>query len=299
MTTLPLGLVSLWTVWFFGGTARVPDDAIGLDSRAVTESSGLAASYREPQIFWTHNDSGDGPRLFAFNLDGECLAEVTLSGVRANDWEDMCSFQVDGKPYLAVADVGDNSRGRKSVTLFVMEEPDLPKRTQDREVGPRKLEIAQDAFLRIDVRYEQGAVDCESLAYDPIRRELLLCSKETLRSRLYRIPFNFEQTSQSVQVSAQQALTIPLATAADISPDGQYLIVSTYGPAFVLTRDTNNAWQIDGESIKVIELPIRRQGESVCFSTDGQRLYVTSEGQPAPFWNVPFSLDAGQPPARP
>lgn len=38
-----------------------------LANQAIAESSGLACSRTTPGVFWTHNDSGDQARLFAFN----------------------------------------------------------------------------------------------------------------------------------------------------------------------------------------------------------------------------------------
>src|SRR6059058_4342891 len=51
------------------------------DSR-ITESSGLAASHLHPGIYWTHNDSGDGPYIYAVDSStGKTVARVTLSGI--------------------------------------------------------------------------------------------------------------------------------------------------------------------------------------------------------------------------
>ena len=38
--------------------------------RAVGESSGLAASRRNPGLLWTHNDSDDEPYLYCLDLQG-------------------------------------------------------------------------------------------------------------------------------------------------------------------------------------------------------------------------------------
>jgi hypothetical protein len=272
---------------------------VELQARALNESSGIAASLRTPDVLWTHNDSGDKPRLFAFGLDGQFLAEVTLAGAKAVDWEDMCSFQVNGKPYLAVGDIGDNNRRRKSIMIYVFEEPELIQSdAKSQAARPQKIEIGAQNIVRIEVRYEQGAVDCESLAYDPLRQEFLLCTKEHFRSRLYRVPFSLTEREQTMVAQAAHVLTIPLATAADISPDGQWLIISSYGPAFVMSRDPAGGWMSDGEAMRVHELPFRRQGESICFSPDGRRLYLTSEGMPAPLWNIPFAMRADSSPGK-
>ena len=40
-------------------------------SRRVTESSGVVVSRIHPGVLWTHNDSGDGPYLYATDLQGD------------------------------------------------------------------------------------------------------------------------------------------------------------------------------------------------------------------------------------
>src|SRR5437764_643295 len=56
-----------------GARAASPATAVllaRLESREVTESSGIVASRRNPGLFWTHNDSGDGPFVYAFDRAG-------------------------------------------------------------------------------------------------------------------------------------------------------------------------------------------------------------------------------------
>ena len=58
-----------------------------LDSAEIKESSGLAASKCQPDVFWTHNDSGDDAFIFAVNKKGEKLGTWKVAGAKANDWE--------------------------------------------------------------------------------------------------------------------------------------------------------------------------------------------------------------------
>ena len=51
----------------------VPMQLAVLEHEAIRESSGLAASRLRPGVFWTHNDSGDKPRLYAFDTAGTHL----------------------------------------------------------------------------------------------------------------------------------------------------------------------------------------------------------------------------------
>ena len=57
--------------------ARFIIDTKELDS---TESSGLAAARTRPGVFFTHDDSGAGPQLFSFSLDGSLAEAHDVSG---------------------------------------------------------------------------------------------------------------------------------------------------------------------------------------------------------------------------
>src|SRR5687768_18401287 len=55
----------------------------------VRETSGLAAGRRNPDVFWTHNDSGFEPFIFALSGDGALKARVRVTGATVADWEDI------------------------------------------------------------------------------------------------------------------------------------------------------------------------------------------------------------------
>src|SRR4051812_4643102 len=57
-----------------------------LQNKKVNESSGIVVSRRTPGVFWTHNDSGDGPNLFATDRKGRSLASFTVTGATNVDW---------------------------------------------------------------------------------------------------------------------------------------------------------------------------------------------------------------------
>ena len=50
-------------------------------NRGIRESSGVAASRTTAGVFWTHNDSGDGPNLYAFDLKGNSLGTFAIRAV--------------------------------------------------------------------------------------------------------------------------------------------------------------------------------------------------------------------------
>jgi hypothetical protein len=97
-----------------------------LENPKIIEASGLARSQREPGVLWTINDSGN-------------LGRVDLNKSDHRDWEDLASFQLDGDPYLLVADIGDNDARFKKRTIYVAKEPrtDENKTKVDWEVPER------------------------------------------------------------------------------------------------------------------------------------------------------------------
>ena len=58
-------------------------------SPRLRESSGVAASRAHAGVLWTHNDSGDGPYLYATDLRGHDRGFLLVPGAEATDWEDM------------------------------------------------------------------------------------------------------------------------------------------------------------------------------------------------------------------
>ena len=82
----------------------VPGKPVGkLSEEELDEVSGLVASRAQSDLLWVHNDSGDGPRVFALDLSGRVRLEVTLRGADAVDFEDLA--------------IGPRSRRRQDVPL--------------------------------------------------------------------------------------------------------------------------------------------------------------------------------------
>lgn len=90
-----------------------------LQSPKLRESSGVAAS-ADSQAVFTHNDSGDRARLYAFRRSGDLACEMELENAGSIDWEDICSFSLKGQEYLAIGDVGDNRGERERVDIYVI-----------------------------------------------------------------------------------------------------------------------------------------------------------------------------------
>ena len=126
------------------------------ENPAITELSGLART--QDGRFWTHNDSGDGPRVFELDTTGAFLREVAVQGAEAYDWEDIA---IRGDT-LYVADIGDNLGARESVQVYRFELPEGP--------------TAQATTLTL--RYPDRPRNAEALLVDPRTGELAIITKD-------------------------------------------------------------------------------------------------------------------------
>jgi len=248
----------------------------------VTESSGIAVSRRHERVLWTHNDSGDAARLYAFDLEGRDLGAWQVEGAVNRDWEDLASVQMDGQSWLVVSDTGDNLGWRAECALYLVPEPDVHEPAQ----GPR---VAKGA-LTLRFRYEDGARDCEALAVDIPARTIYLIEKTSRPvSQVYALAWPQTQPAEVAVARKAGQAPISLATAADMSPDGLRLAVGALKAAVEFERAPGETWpQALARPPRPLPAPRRKQGESICYAWDTRTLYMTSEGSPAPLWVVPW-----------
>ena len=259
-------------------TLRPTGERIGtLACREITESSGIACSRVNKNILWTHNDSDNAPTLYAFNLKGEDLGRFTVMGAQNVDWEDMASYRKGRDSFLVISDAGDNLEQRPFYTLYVVEEP---------YVNPRKRNVKGVAQVtrKIDFQFDDGPQNCEAIAVDPETEIVYLVSKHGRAGcKIYELPIPAEPVA--VPVTAKTVLKTDLCdtTAMDISGDGRKAILLTYTEAYAFTRQKGESWA-QAFSLKPapVEVPFRKQGESVAYDMDGKVLYLTSEGDASP-----------------
>ena len=250
----------------------IPRPTATLENQQISESSGIAESTIADGVFWTHNDSGHPPVIFAFNKKGEHLAAVRIAGAQAIDWEDIASFEFEGEHYLLIADTGGN-RARK--TLYVVKEPSVE--------NPR---ASAKVEWRITFSFDGPVQDCEAVAVHPETETILLATKSPLPDcRVYELPLKPEREVVAKQIAR---LKIMAVTAMDISRDGRRVVLGTYGPCAEYERADEQSWaDAFAGKPKFRKMPPRKQGEAICYGHDSRTLYLTSEGVPAPLWEVP------------
>jgi hypothetical protein len=266
-----------------------------LDDKRIKESSGLCLGGRDPSIFWTLNDSGGEPCVFAIDRGGKTRAKVRVRDAANFDWEDIALGKDEkGAPALFIGDIGDNLQMRPTIQVYQIPEPEI------NEPGKVVEETISAAPVIWRVSYPDGKHNAESLLVDPKTNRLhLLTKSEDGRSALYVFPQPM-QKEVSMTLEKVAELTFPkliragkrphdncMTTAAGFSPDGTRMVVATYSSLY--------EWKLSPEqpladALKQpparIEPELLRQIEGVCYDGDNLTLWLTSEHLPAPLLRV-------------
>jgi hypothetical protein len=260
---------------------------------SVNESSGLAPSLRDSRMLWTQNDSGAQPVLHAIEPNGTRRGELRITDASSRDLEDLASFELDGRSWLLIADVGDNASKRTNCMLYIVAEPDPA------ELSPQHETTAPVAW-KIPVRYLDGPRDCEAVTVDARAGLVYLLAKRTSPHGLYTLPLRppadgvvpaampVAQVPNAFlpQPSASESL-LPIATGRfraqptgmDFAADGSAAVVLSYGDVLLFPRQKGEPWKAALTRPPVVLGPHGlTQAEGVAFGADSHTIYVSSEG---------------------
>ncbi len=261
--------------------------------QVLAESSGLAVSRSQPGVYWSHNDSGDGPNLYAIDATGQLLATFSIAGAEARDWEDMASGPCIGDlapagptaaappVCLYLADIGDNDRTRQWLTVYVVVEPRLDENTRT---------IASRSFR---YRYPDGPDNAEAFAVLP-DGDVTIVSKGNSGTIAF---FRLRREAIARAVVSGEVLSAEhagdsgiqpdggigrLATGAAVSPDATTLAVRTYYEVFffhaVKDHDVVN-WRGPGKPCFLGDA--ESQGEAIAYLDDDTLLLTSERGRGA------------------
>jgi hypothetical protein len=262
-----------------------------LEDAAIDESSGLVASRRNPDLFWTHNDSGDDPLLFAFDREGKRRGVWRVEGAKARDWEDIAigPGPLHGQPY--VGDIGNNQNARDVVIVYRFPEPAIAAGDVE---SSRRNPLRTETADAIRMQYPDGAHDAEALMVHPFTGEIYVATKTTAASTVIYKLSGTPSTAQVNTLVRVGEVRIPspfgaLITGGDISPDGQRVVLCNYLSAYELQLPAASKGGFDAiwkQTVTEISLGLRQQGEAVCYRLDGAAILATSEGRNSPLIEV-------------
>jgi hypothetical protein len=269
-------------------TARVIEE-IGVLPDELRESSGVAISRTQPGVLWSHNDSGDGPNLYAVDMSGKLLAQVKVANALARDWEDISrggcppemaeAASVQKSECLYIADTGDNDQVRPQVTIYIVIEPQIsgagaqpppvPARTlhyryPDKPADAEALAVLPNGDLTIVSKGRNGTIDFFSIPAATVAKAI--ASDDTVVAEYVG--------NTGIRPEPR---TGQLVTSAALAPDGKTLAVRTYYEVYFFERVSEGGKTRWRDLQRPCSLgDAEPQGEGIDF-LDANTLLLTSE----------------------
>ncbi len=238
----------------------------------VTEASGLANSAANPKYLWTHEDSGaDAEVILLSKKKADVVARYNIKGAQNIDWEDMAigPGPLAGVKYLYLADIGDNDARRNNLVIYRIVEP-----TYNSADSGTVVEIS--GVEALSITYPEGPRDAEALMVDPFTKDIFIISKREDSVQLFEATY---PQSWGAADTVQLRGTFPFTgiTAADVSADGNRVLVKSYSAIFYWKKDREESIShlLSRQPQRAPYNPIEFQGEAICW--DGNSYFTLSE----------------------
>ncbi len=253
-----------------------PGESMGTPpAEVVPEISGMVLSRSQEDVVWVHNDSGDGPVVYALSLTtGALRVEAEMQDVSAKDCEDIAigpgpDQQLD---YLYLADIGNNQRTKNRFWVYRSPEPTVPAPSG---AAPSRLIVENVETLVFAYPEPEVAVfDAETLLVDPEDGAITIVTKDHNEnggvSYIYRTdgPPATTELNRLVQVGTMSfgKGARNRVSGGDASADGRWVIVRSYLAARLYQRESKQGvWEALLGPYTTIALALEPQGEAIAF----------------------------------
>ncbi len=246
-----------------------------IDSNILQEISGMAVSRQYPNILFVHNDSGDGPFIYAVSITGELLGKIKLEGADAVDWEDMDIGPCGKNECFYLGDIGDNGFKRKDCAIY---QAVVPKIDTSKPFGRINLK----PVTRFPIAYPDGPHNAEGLAVHPDGTVYVLSKEKDGRAIVFRFPAltpKAQNKPNQIGIINLSNGTIDKITAADFHPTGMRLLLRTYTAAYELPLESKDLTEdIKKGDFRLVPSAMARQNEAIAYDPFRGGYWHVSEG---------------------
>ena len=267
-------------------------------TKNIIEVSGIACSRVTPGYIWMESDEKSNYIIATDETGAERACKLNMSKTIGWDWEDMSGGIYNGVNYLFIGSFGDNEEKRTDYRIIYFEEPAIdPVNSPEQTVTPNYIKYV----------YPDGkSHNNEALMYDNLTNEIYIITKVYYDvCQVFRLPFRLDYGDevQTLEYICDLGLQTDigygtyegkqlryrgfhLVTAADISPDGKYILIKNHNNivsafCWVLYWVRQEGESV-AEAIQRQPQPIRAynttewQGEAICW-LDDDTFYTTSD----------------------
>lgn len=268
----------------------------------LPEISGIACSRVTPGYIWMQSDDYEDCIVATTELGQKRTMLVNFSKKIRWDWEDMSGGVYEGKNYLFIGAFGDNEETDGNYYIVYLEEPTI--------VNSAEIKVTPSS---IRFEYPDGKKhNAEALMYDNVEQVIYVITKVYYNvCQVFSLPFRLDYGSTTQTLTYVCDLGVisdieygeyngqllrckgfHLVTAADISPDGKYVLIKNHNNiggyasySWILYWERQGDESI-AETVKrqpqVIDCyEYEWQGEAICW-LDDNTFYTTSDSDGEP-----------------
>jgi hypothetical protein len=241
-----------------------------LVNQAIKESSGLAASRVVPGLFWTLNDSGNPPELFATDSSGRDRGTYRVNVPENRDWEALALARCGRADCLYIGEIGNNGGRHQTLRIYRVAEPGL-------QTTPRTALRVNGV---IEFRFQGERRNAEAILVTREQDVYIISKERAGGGRLYRIDRSAWEKREVATARFVSALPFPdglgfQVTDAALGPDGVSVAVRTYSYIFFFRLESGTLVPDPGRK-RCYAAGLDAQGEGITWLKDG-RLATSSE----------------------
>jgi len=201
-------------------------------TKFMPEISGMSCSRTTPGYFWVQSD--DNYYVASIDAKGNIYSRLKLTNKPSrSDWEGLSTGIYQGKNYLFVGGFGDNNlKYKDKYYIFYFEEPTIPSTA-------KTATTLKDSSVAIYNQYiwygypDTLAHNTEAVMYDNVDQVLYIIDKvEKNVCSVFSLPMDTVYPSDVIQrpkkeceLGKQGELQFQRVTAADITPDGRWILI--------------------------------------------------------------------------
>ena len=239
-------------------------------ANSIKESSGLIKLDNQ---LWTHNDSGDGAKLYQIDENsGSILKTVTINNAVNKDWEDITYDDT----HVYIGDFGNNRGNRKDLKIYKISRDDLKTKNDiNAEVINFSYNDQHDFSRKSD---KNNNYDCEAMIVKNDKLYLFSKNWGDQQTRLYEL----DTTTGTHIARYKNSFNIKgLVTGASFNKEFNILLLSSYSKLLNTSiwsfSNINNSDFFKGEAKKLtLTNSIQAQIEGITF-IDDHKAYLSSE----------------------
>ena len=239
--------------------------------KKLKENSGIV-SYSKGTA-WFIEDKGNSDNIYKSDFKGNIIQQFDIKNAKNIDWEDLTK---DKEGNLYIGDFGNNENNRKNLAILKLPNPEVEKGhkinsefitfnyPEQQEFPPQESELLYDAEAFF---HHAGHL------YIFTKNRTNPFTGETL---IYRVPDKKGSYDAKLmgKINICEDWDTCRITSAAISPDSETIVLLSYGKLWIITDFLMD--ELPKGNIKKIDLGIRTQLESVCF-TNNKTLLLSDE----------------------